>query len=144
MDEEHLPDRAHGLQLQQVLPLRAAALKFSGPQEGARDLGRTDLPARPPGGRGRRSVEALRRPIQAGLVVIAQQAKLKILDEIQHLGRIGAIPNDVSQEKCPLDAAPRYIVPDRRQGFQIGMDIGKDRDHGRLLARGCSSLTFNA
>ena len=65
---------------------------------------------------------------QRSVVMIPEQAKLKIEADIDTFSWIRAVTNDITKAKNSVDTLGSYIVKHRIQGFDVAVNVAQDRD----------------
>ena len=67
----------------------------------------------------------------AGPVVIPADHHLRFqeLDAVEHLVRLGAIPDQVAQQDETVDGPPASVPQHDPEGVQIGVDVRKNEVH---------------
>ena len=74
--------------------------------------------------------------------MIAHEAELELLHEVQHFPRVRAVPDNVSEKYYTRYVVPAQIEEDGAEGFEVCVYVGKNRYHPAApgLVRGRTSV----
>ncbi len=73
-------------------------------------------------------VELGRRALEHRQVVVAHQAELEVLEEVDDPAGVRAVADQIAQEEDALDPPLAQVFEDRQQGLEVPVNVRDDRD----------------